>query len=85
MYKRQTLYFKNLETGEMYNDVIENTTGSIVWALDNKTFFYTKKHPTTLLPYRVYRHELGSDTEDVLVFEEKDNTFLIKATYRFVL
>ena len=73
--RKYTLYFKNLETGEMYNDVIENTTGSIVWALDNKTFFYTKKHPTTLLPYRVYRHELGSDTEDVLVFEEKDNTF----------
>jgi oligopeptidase B len=73
--RKYTLYFKNLETGKMYNDVIENTTGSIVWALDNKTFFYTKKHPTTLLPYRVYRHELGSDTEDVLVYEEKDNTF----------
>jgi len=73
--RKYTLYFKNLKTGKMYKDVIENTTGSIVWALDNKTFFYTKKHPITLLPYRVYRHELGSDTEDVLVYEEKDNTF----------
>ncbi len=73
--RKYSLYFKNLETGKLFKDVIENTTGSIVWALDNKTFFYTKKHPKTLLPYRVYRHELGSDKKDVLVYEEKDNTF----------
>ena len=73
--RKYSLYFKNLETGKMYDDVINETTGSIVWALDNKTFFYTKKHPTTLLPYQVYRHELGTKTEDVLVYEEKDNTF----------
>ncbi|MFK8011738.1 MAG: S9 family peptidase [Marinicellaceae bacterium] len=73
--RKYSLYFKNLETGEFFDDVIHNTTGSIVWALDNKTFFYTKKHPTTLLPYQVYRHELGSKKEDVLVYEEKDNTF----------
>ena len=73
--RKYSLYFKNLETGKFYQDVIKNTTGSIVWALDNKTFFYTKKHPKTLLPYRVYRHELGSDEKDVLIYEEKDNTF----------
>ena len=73
--RKYSLHFKNLKTGEMYNDVINDTTGTIVWALDNKTIFYTKKHPTTLLAYRVYRHELGS--KDVLVYEEKDNTFSI--------
>lgn len=73
--RKYTLNFKNLETGEMYKDVVKNTTGAIVWALDNKTFFYTKKHPKTLLPYRVFRHELGSLEKDVLVYEEKDNTF----------
>ncbi|MCF6319830.1 MAG: S9 family peptidase [Proteobacteria bacterium] len=73
--RKYSLYFKNLETGQLYKDVIKNTTGSIVWALDNKIFFYTKKHPKTLLPYRVYRHELGSNKKDVLVYEEKDNTF----------
>ncbi|MCF6288581.1 MAG: S9 family peptidase [Proteobacteria bacterium] len=73
--RKYSLHFKNLTTGKMYKDVIKNTTGAIVWALDNKTFYYTKKHPTTLLPYRVYRHELGSNKADVLVFEEKDNTF----------
>ncbi|VAW33093.1 Protease II [hydrothermal vent metagenome] len=73
--RQYSLYFKNLQTEEMYADVITDTTGAIVWALDNKTFFYTKKHPVTLLPYRVYRHELGSNVADVLVYEEKDNTF----------
>jgi len=75
--RKYSLYFKNLTTGKMFADVIEETTGEIVWALDNKTFFYAKKHPVTLLPYRVYRHELGSTEEDALVYEEKDNTFYI--------
>ncbi|MEM7298871.1 MAG: oligopeptidase B, partial [Bacteroidota bacterium] len=34
-----TIKFKNLETGEVYDDVIENTTGGGAWANDNKTFF----------------------------------------------
>lgn len=76
--RQYDLRFKNLETGEMLPDVIKNTTGSIAWAKDNKTLFYTRKHPTTLLPYQVYRHELGTSVEDdVLVYEEKDNTFYI--------
>jgi len=78
--RQYDLRFKNLETGEMLDDVIKNTTGSIAWAKDNKTVFYTRKHPTTLLPYQVYRHELGTPTsEDVLVYEEPDNTFYIAA------
>ena len=70
------LKIKNLETGEIYKDVIENTTGSSVWANDNKTFFYTKKDPVTLRSVKIYRHVLGTPTsEDVLVFHEKDDTF----------
>ncbi len=73
--RNYSLYFKNLNTGFMFDDVVKNTTGSIVWALDNKTFFYTKKHKTTLLPYQVFRHTLGSSEEDVLVYEEQNNTY----------
>ena len=36
------LRIKNLETGEVYKDVIENTTGGSVWANDNKTIFKEK-------------------------------------------
>ena len=42
------LRIKNLETGEIYKDIIDNTTGGSVWANDNKTIFYTKKNPVTL-------------------------------------
>ena len=66
----------DLDSGEFYPEVIENTSGQIVWANDNKTLFYVRKHPTTLLPYQVYRHELGtSQDQDQLIYEEKDTTF----------
>ncbi|WP_394347198.1 S9 family peptidase [Hymenobacter radiodurans] len=71
-----TLRFKDLKTGKLYPEKIVNTSGNAVWAADNKTLFYAKKDPTTLLPYQVYRHTLGTDPkQDVLVYEEKDNTF----------
>ncbi len=67
---------KNLETGAIYKDKIENTTGGSVWANDNKTLFYTKKDPVTLRSSLIYKHILGTHSaEDVLVFEEKDETF----------
>ncbi len=67
---------KNLETGEVYPDKIENTTGGSVWANDNKTIYYTKQDPQTLRSSKIYKHVLGTNSsEDILVFEEKDETF----------
>lgn len=72
-----TLRVKNLKTGKLYSEAIPNTeAGSFAWATDNKTLFYVKKDPQTLLGYQVYRHVLGTDSKaDVLVYEEKDNQF----------
>ena len=71
-----SIYIKDLRTGEVLEDKIENTTGRITWASDNKTFFYTKKDEVTLRSYQIYRHIIGTDpSEDVLVYEEKDETF----------
>ncbi|WP_238857974.1 S9 family peptidase [Poritiphilus flavus] len=70
------IQIKNLETGEIYPDKIENTTGSAVWAEDNKTLFYTKKDPVTLRSDKIYKHKLGTSAdEDELVFHEEDETF----------
>lgn len=70
------LRIKNLETGKIYDDIIENTTGGFVWANDNKTIFYTKKNPVTLRSEKIFRHVLGTPTsEDVEVYHEKDDTF----------
>lgn len=70
------LRIKNLETGKIYDDIIENTTGGSVWANDNKIIFYTKKNPVTLRSEKIFRHVLGTPTsEDVEVYHEKDDTF----------
>lgn len=75
--RQYTLRFKDLQTGKDLNDVIEDVSAA-VWANDNKTVFYVKKHPETLLPYRVYRHILGDDiNNDQLVYEEQDDTFYV--------
>ncbi|WP_148289278.1 S9 family peptidase [Fibrella aestuarina] len=72
-----TLRVKNLKTGQIYPEVIPNVeAGSFAWAADNKTFFYIKKDPQTLLGYQVWRHMLGNDPKkDILVYEEKDNQY----------
>lgn len=71
-----TIHFKNLATGEMYEDVIPDVTSNMAWANDNKTVFYAKQDPETLRWFQIYRHVLGSDSsDDVLVYEEEDETF----------
>lgn len=70
------LQFKNLLTGEISKEKIDNTTGGGVWANDNKTFFYTKKNTETLRSEKIYKHILGTDaSEDELVYYEEDDTF----------
>ena len=71
-----TIKIKNLETNEILSDTIENTTGGSVWANDNQTLFYTRQDKVTLRADTIYKHKLGTDAkEDVLVYEEKDETF----------
>ncbi|MDP5212244.1 S9 family peptidase [Pseudoalteromonas tunicata] len=73
-----TIRFKDLTTNTLLDDVLENTEGQAVWANDNKTVFYVKKDLKTLLGSQVYRHVLGtSQADDVLVFEEQDDSFFM--------
>jgi len=75
--RQYTLRFKDLQTGELFADTIEDVT-DVVWANDNQTIFYVKQHPETLLSYQVYRHTLGDDSaNDVLIYEELDDTFYL--------
>jgi oligopeptidase B len=59
--RQYRIQFLDLESGAWAADTLENTSGNLVWANDSKTVFYVRKHPKTLLPYQVYRHELGTD------------------------
>jgi len=69
-----TLYFKNLETGEVLEETIENTTGEATWANDNKTLFFTQMEADTLRDHKIFRYELGSKNE-VEIYHEADDTF----------
>jgi oligopeptidase B len=73
--RQYTVYFKNLETGELYSDKIFPTTGGCAWANDDKTVFYNQINPTTLRSERVKKHALGQTDEDKEVYYEKDETF----------
>ncbi|MEY4487156.1 MAG: hypothetical protein RL440_1701 [Bacteroidota bacterium] len=64
--------------GKYLKDVLTETSGSMVWAKDNKTVYYTKKDPETLREYLVYRHQIGTpQSADELIYEEKDDKFSV--------
>ena len=74
--REYTIHFKDLVTGEIFVDQIENTAGGITWANDNKTIFYVKKDEQTLRSHKIFKHVLGTDsTDDELVYEETNETF----------
>ncbi|WP_318370398.1 oligopeptidase B [Enterobacter sp.] len=72
------LRFRNLETGNWYPETLLNVSPDFVWINDSETLYYVRKHATTLLPYQVWRHTVGSPgSEDELVYEEQDETFYV--------
>ncbi len=72
-FRQYTLYFKNLETGQILPDKIERVT-SVAWANDNKTIFYVTEDDKTKRSDKLFRHKLGDKT-DPLLFEEKDELY----------
>ena len=73
-----TIYFIDLDSGKIYDEKINNTTGSLTWANDNKTVFYSKKDLTTLRVNKIFKHYLGSQpADDEIVYEEKDESFSV--------
>lgn len=74
--RQYTIHFKNLTTGELFDIKIPNTTGSVAWAADNKTVFYTSQNETTLRNDKIYKHKLGNPLSSVEeIYHEKDETF----------
>ena len=76
-YRQHTLYVKDLRTGALSNEKIERT-GSIVWANDNKTIFYTTEDAVSKRSDKFWRHAVGAQGSD-LVYDEKDELFDIGA------
>ncbi len=67
---------KELATGRVLPDTVENVEPNLVWADDNRTIYYVEKDPVTLLSKRVKAHVLGTAASaDRLIYEEKDDSF----------
>jgi oligopeptidase B len=77
-FRQYTLSVKDLRTGKVLADHAERV-GSVVWANDNKTIFYTVEDETTKRQYQMYRHSVGTTGSDTLVYEEKDERFEVDA------
>ena len=70
-----TIYLRDLTNNNNLPDQIENTSGSIIWALDSKSFFYSKLDKFHR-PRQIFKHFVGKPLEsDELIFEEADETF----------
>ena len=71
-FRQYTLHVMDLRSGELLPDIAEKV-GSVGWAADNRTLFYTIEDHAKR-QYRVYRHALGQTSDDLL-FEESDERF----------
>jgi oligopeptidase B len=78
-FRQYVLAVKDLRAGKLLPDHAERV-GSVVWANDNKTIFYTVEDPTSKRQYQAYRHTAGTNGSDPLIYEEKDERFELEAT-----
>ena len=70
-----TIYIRDLIKNQEKKEQIENTSGSVTWSLDSKSFFYSRLDKYHR-PREIYKHNLGTSVEeDKLIFQENDETF----------
>ena len=76
--RQYSIKFKDLEKGTTRTYSLDNTSGDMAWSADGKYLFYVLRNEETLLPYKLYSHEIATSQEsDTLVYEEKDTTFYL--------
>jgi oligopeptidase B len=78
-FRQYTLQVKDLRSGELLPERMERV-GSVVWAADNQTIFYTIEDEEQKRQFQFYRHVLGTPhADDVLIFQEDDERFNVGA------
>ncbi len=74
-FRQYTLHIRDLRTGEDLPDTAQRV-GSLAWAADACTLFYTVEDEATKRHNHLFRHSLGApQTEDVLVYDEPDERY----------
>ena len=72
-----TIYIRNIITNKLVTEKIEETSGSIIFSLDDKYIFYSKLDENHR-PRKIFRHKIGGEVKnDELVFEEKSEAFTV--------
>ena len=70
-----SIFIEDIKTKEILSSEIKNTTGDIIWSLDNNYIFYVRLDANHR-PTKVFKHKIGSDSKkDLLVYEELDPSF----------
>ena len=78
-FRQYTLHIKNLETGETLPGEVERV-GSVVWAADNQTLFYTVEDEEQKRQFQLWRHTRGTPhSDDKLIYQDDDERFNIGA------
>ena len=71
------LIIKDIETGKILDDNLSNLDGSVEWANDNETIFYSVLDEAHR-PYQLWRHKMGDEqSQDFLVYQENDDRFFV--------
>ena len=74
-FRQYTLHIRDLTTGHDLPDTAART-GSLAWADDSRTLFYTTEDETTKRHDRLWKHTLGEAVhQDTLVYVEEDERF----------
>ena len=72
-----TIYVRDIKTNTFVTEEIKDTSGSIMFSLDDKFIFYSKLDENHR-PRKIFRHEIGKSVQDdILIFEEKTKAFTV--------
>ncbi|MGP8251193.1 MAG: oligopeptidase B, partial [Terracidiphilus sp.] len=77
-FRQYTSRVKDLETGETLPGEVERV-GSVVWAADNRTLFYTVEDEQQKRQHQLFRADGQRLPEAVLVYQEDDERFNLGA------
>jgi oligopeptidase B len=74
-FRQYMLHIKDLETGETLPGTVERV-GSVTWAADNRTLFYSVEDEEQKRQFQLYRHVLGTEhSADELFYQDDDERF----------
>ena len=72
-----TIFIRNISSNRIVTKEIKETSGSIIFSLDDKYIFYSKLD-NNHRARKIFRHKIGNfDDEDELIFEEKSEAFTV--------